>query len=866
MLLAALGVSPLRAQEPSTQPTNTIRRLVARIDFEDPTGSGEPVPRHWAHTQLPGGRFPSYVEGAVSEDYAAEGVASFSMHLDGGNVAYSYTGQLTVHPNNDYLLTGQIRTDGLNLARAQARLEFLDAAGRPVEGSLAVSEPFGGPGSPSRGQWRRFEVRLRGQFSDATRLRITLAILQPSLWQGENAPDVYAEDITGSAWWDDLAIYRLPRVELDATAEGNVFAPGQAPSVRMLIDGVDQADCAAVLTLRDAAGTVRSRQVVAINPNEWTLDDVVELGALEPGLYHAELMIAAGGDPLAYERTSLAVLGPAPASSRSGLGIDAVTTPAEDWPTLLHLARLMQAGQIKLSAWPLTGAGPAGDEAAWPLPQMLTRCREAGMRPTIVAANLPPASRVAGMPSGRLIEALAAEDPILHRELNALAVRLGSRAATWQIGDVRDYEQLWSLTHPRAHAVARRWLQDLLVETDVPIAWNVLFTADQAGPGQLAALTPPSVMPEEIPAQLTNFDGRIHDLTLERQDETTDRLALLSDLVLRYAYARVAGVHDVFVDPPWRFDARGRIEPTESLVVLRTLAAYLGDAEYVGLTRLGPTSVAMVFRAAGNEGRLLVYSRPAEVQSDDTALLDLPASAYAVDLWGRRSELPRRDGQVRLHSGPIPQIIAGCEIQPLALRASMRFEPEVLPSTYEKHNARVSFTNPFDQPVVGTISFDPPEGWVVRPLVSRFHLAAGETWTGELEINFPYNEPLGLKQLDAIVQIDARRQWVVQAPAPFFLAMEGVVFDVIQSHGPNGSLEIQQLVSNHTDHPLSFNCWVQIPDRPRQSRLIRELPPGATVVKLFRFENRSELRGLNFRAGLHQVEGPAVLNRTGEIR
>ena len=226
--------------------------------------------------------------------------------------------------------------------------------------------------------------------------------------------------------------------------------------------------------------------------------------------------------------------------------------------------------------------------------------------------------------------------------------------------------------------------------------------------------------------------------------------------------------------------------------------------------------------------------------------------------------VPRSNGLAALRPGTIPVLIAGCEPGPLALQASLRITPEALPSTYQTHQAELSFVNPYDQPVTGQVRLEAPEGWTISPRVARFSMGPYETWKGKLEIMFPYNEPAGLKRLNVGIVMDARRTWSVTAPAFFYLALEGVECDIVQATAAQDTLEVRQVITNDTDHTMNFDCFVQVPDQPRQNR-VAQLRPGGSAVKLFRFPNASGLRGQTLHAGLREADGPAILNQTAVI-
>ncbi|NQU76261.1 MAG: hypothetical protein HQ546_08130, partial [Planctomycetes bacterium] len=424
---------------------------------------------------------------------------------------------------------------------------------------------------------------------------------------------------------------------------------------------------------------------------------------------------------------------------------------------------------------------------------------------------------------------------------------------------------VWQPKLPPAYQMARQWAKKLLDKPDVLLGWNANVEYDLPVPGKLSLLIPPTTMPEQIPEQLADFPSLVDHVHLQSQPEPVERLGLLGDLALRYAYTRAAGADRIYIDPPWHGGPFDTIEPTETFIVARTLAAYLGEAECLGVARLNDSAVAVIFRTADGEGRMLVYGRGDNNERAETEI-DLPSDAYVVDLWGRRQQLRRCGDRAVLSVTALPIIVAGCDGDSLALRAFLRFVPDVLESVFQDHTVQVRFTNPCSKPVAGTVSFAAAQGWSVRPRLARFNLKPGETWTEQLTVRFPYGETAGLKRMDTAIEIEAPKRRTIQAPAFFYLSLKDVAFDVLQFPGADGGLEVVQSIVNRGDKPISYTCFAQVPGRARQSSPLYALPPGARAERTFSFDNWAELRGQTLRTGLRQISGPGVLNHSAVIR
>ena len=867
MLLPAVVVHLLSA--PAWAAGESPRGRIAWVDFESEEFTGQEIPRGWDKSRLPGAgplphaKVPDYVRGRLSRQHAHGGKYSFALALDGGNVAYTYTAGLPVHADSDYLLTGWVRTAKLRWARAQLRLFMVDATGRPVAGAMSVSDPMGRPDGPSDGQWRRFQVRLSGSYPAATRLRITLGLVQPEIWRDVGLPDTKSPDIEGSVWWDDIVVYRVPRVGVSTDVIGNVFGPAVRPRLRILLEGTDHLDCGVFLTLRSADGEVRLEQIIdpvakRTAAGQWThlLPD------LEPGLYEAELTVSAEGETLVRRRCRFVRLAEVPSAGNSGWGLDASSVSPRDWPVALAMAKHMQASEMKLSAWPDDADAP---EPTGRMRTVLARLHQVGIVPTLVFGGLPPDLSAAQDRRATLLDALALADTGVKDAMVLAMARYGGRVGDWQLGRIGDDETVWSDRTSAAYQTARRWTETLLSGKALLLAWNADYEYDPAKAGKLSLRIPPTAVPQQIPSQLADFPGLIDHVHLDLGDEEVERLGRLGDLALRYAYARAGGVRRVFIDPPWRRGQTEAVEPSEDLLVARTLAAYLGDAQVLGIARLSAGSVAVVFRTAAGEGRMLACGRSDTPRGEDVEI-SLPQSAHTVDLWGRRRPLRRRNGKAVVNVRGLPILIAGCRPEPLALGASLRFAPQLLESTYQHHRGQLSFVNPYVQPVTGVVRIEAPRGWTVRPQAIPFSLEPGQTWAGELTVDFPYNASAGLKKMDVTVEVAAREAQTVRAPAFFYLALSDVTFDFAHDVGPDGVLEVSQSIVNRSGRPVSYTCFAKVRGRAEQSAVVQDLAPGAEAAKVFRFPLAHQLRGETLRTGLRELSGPGVLNHTAVIR
>src|SRR5262249_17938517 len=145
-----------------------------------------------------------------------------------------------------------VKTSGLVHAKADLAAWFADEQGNLIPASEAHSQSFAaannGAAGPGGDTWEVLYIYMPGPGLDkpgnknasatarAKSLVLQMGVLQPQQLVEENGGknaelgkfQIYQQDIAGSAWFDDLVVFQLPRVSSTIPdAPGNIFAPGQ---------------------------------------------------------------------------------------------------------------------------------------------------------------------------------------------------------------------------------------------------------------------------------------------------------------------------------------------------------------------------------------------------------------------------------------------------------------------------------------------------------------------------------------------------------------------------------------------------------------------------------------------------------------
>jgi hypothetical protein len=188
----------------------------------------------------------------------------------------------------------------------------------------------------------------------------------------------------------------------------------------------------------------------------------------------------------------------------------------------------------------------------------------------------------------------------------------------------------------------------------------------------------------------------------------------------------------------------------------------------------------------------------------------------------------------------------------------------LIESTFQTHTRKLRFTNPYNQPIGGTLKLHAPAGWNLNPPSFTFTLNPGESLEKDLAIEFPYNSLAGPHNLTAEFNLQADRHVVFSEPLSLVLGLSDLGTRCMAFRA-GADVVVQQMISNYGDHPITYSTFSSYPGRPRIERLVTTLTPGQTVIKKYRFVNVPLGKTSRIRVGLKEVDGNRILNDEVEI-
>lgn len=247
-------------------------RLVRVFDFEEPANP-YPVPAHWFRAQDdPAGvrrlGYPRYNEATFDKVLAVSGMASVRLPTSGGSTVLRLeAGEIPIFPDADYAVSARVQTVGLEHARAFLTARLLDQRSNPIPGAEVRSVPVLSPGG-----WETVQILVPGRSPAAAWLQIDLELLQPKQFappppEAIKEHIVPHEDVSGAAYFDDVAVALVPRTKFWATQPSGVFIAPDRPTLGMQVRDQGGEELSARVRVLDIDGKNVAEETFKLDPS-----------------------------------------------------------------------------------------------------------------------------------------------------------------------------------------------------------------------------------------------------------------------------------------------------------------------------------------------------------------------------------------------------------------------------------------------------------------------------------------------------------------------------------------------------------------------------------------------------------------------
>lgn len=900
---AAFGQAPADINRPQA-----AGRLVRVFNFEErDTNPGE-VPELWFRAQDdPQGErragFPAWNMGTVvyrqdgATPFAGDGVVCLPTR--GGSTSLMLgSGAVPVFSNADYRVSVKVRTSGLSHAGAAIVATLLDDSGKEVPGSEVRAGPV-----RAEKDWGTLAVEVIGRGGAAAWLQIELLLLQPeqaALGEPGAPHQVWAQDHSGQAFFDDLLVLQLPRVEIVPSSPGGVVVSPEVPRVTVQVRDLTGEKLTVVSEALDAQGRVVDSGEHAGGSGLITMSWQPKLPRL--GWYRVRVRVKAGERMVDEAHTDLVWVGGATASTSGeahspfGLALDDI--PDEALALTPVLARRTGAGSVTIPLW--TSAMQPAHAAA-----------RAGVLSDIVAGLLGEWREVTlSFPESPAAlahtERLDPQDPLgaLLIDVRTWGVyaapameKLGPRVQRWQVGRAGSDAAFWRSGLTADITAASKAIATLAPGPRVSVGGRI----DRAWPKgvpEVALLVPSDLEPEGVRLACESLAGQAQNETEARlvfepmpTGSPTNTVPHLARQVIEawVGMGEKAGAAPVLLANGWDWvgERRPQLMPRPEVAAWRTLSTQLGRRRVVGEFPIGPGVrcylLAPVTGAGEEQGAAMVAwneSAPGEAAVVTDFLGDGPLTV--TDIWGNTSAAPEgaktttgRPPGVRVALTSSPVFIEGIDLPWCRFVAGLRIDPPSLETTGQQQERRVVMTNSWKSAMSGTITVLEPGGtangerdrtWRISPRTGRFQSAAGEDATLNLSIGFSAVEESGPREFVFEVEVQADRTYgpvtvrrLVQIGTP------GLRMD-ITARVVDGDVLADAVIRNTGSSPVSLRMTAFAPGSPRSKATIQDLAAGHQTTKRFRFPDAARLRGQRVVVSIEDPETGARLVGSAEVR
>lgn len=878
-LLGALVCAENRAEDVPARSVRAddylSRRVVHAFDFEEKDENNyEKLPRYWYTIGGPG--FPGYTadETGFDDTQHVSGSHSFRLRSNGGSAAAMVEhGAIAAVPGADYIVTAKLKTDRLKNSRARMVAYFVDQHGRRIAESQSPT-----PLTESNGRWTRIEARLDGEFDKAAWIVLRLELLQadefrpPTLGKHE----VYQQDIGATAWFDDVVIFQLPRVEINSQSATNVIRGPDRPKLDITVRDQTGDRLTAVVQVYDHMGRPIDRQQRVFAGRQaptWHWTPKIK----RFGWYWADLTVNGERGVVGRRAVGLAWLPPMPTiapAEADRFGIIAESMSEDERRMLRPMMDRLGANAVIIDIWRGDRTVTITSDDPMPDDPVVNGLLADGRSVTLSIARAPtPLAEAADTDAHLTMDVLRGDPKNWQPHLRPLAVTYAQPVRRWQIGPVGSDEAYWRKDLAQSYSAIAQWLKGIVPAAVVSVPWSVQRQLP-AGADRIDALTvsiPTSVRPNLIAGQVEALGLKQQRLSLAidwldpRQFDHHERAA---DLAMRLVEATRLNPETVYIGYPWnRGEARRELTatPDPMLAVFANTVDRLSGRRFVGEMRLA--SGVKCYILDGPAGGALVAWNETSPQTDVPLDLFLGDQPVVVDIWGNRKPVERDEHKHRLTVGKMPIFIEGINAQLARFRSLLRFDPGFVESSYKVHQLELVIVNPWPRTITGTLRLDGVEHWKINPRLVNFSIAAGQTRRVAMNVTFPVSELAGEKQITGRIELDADDRYVLDVAVPLEIGLRDIDFNpTVSIDQETGDVMVTSLVTNRGDEPRSLYAFVLAGELARQQRIITNLQPNQTAIKRFRLPGlRDELLGESIRVGLREMDGPAMVNQLLQV-
>ena len=867
-MVTTVNAQTVTIAPPEARRPDAANRLVARFSFDEQDNPQE-VPTYWFRGQdepainrkRPG--FPNWNKAVLDLDTQATGGASVKLPVRGGSTSLILErGVIPVFDGADYQVTLQIRTEGLKTSRAVVEARFLDASGKVIESSIVRSKPI-----ITDGQWKEVAIDLLGGAHEVAFLQVEFLVLQADQLKTRG---VVSPDLSGAAWFDEMKVVQLPRIELSTRTSGNVLISPAKPALEVSVRDLTGEQLDLQVEVFDAAGkrvfierkaVPPGRSVTSFAPKlpgyGWFRSRATVQSEKEPVgnadvdfVYLRDGSLTKGAD---HARFGLVTDDPHPVAMNAmtalatGLGVSQVTMPA--WFPELEKTNISRTIQNLVPV--VDSLSRRGFTVGLSLPRTPEElAQEAKIDPDLVwpVFSMDPAIWQAYL------------DPFLDR--------FGQRVTFWRIGSIETPRQGSLATLPARINKVHSSLARLVPGPKIGVTLPGEFVSPNIGPSACAVVRVPLDVPPEAMSFLA---GANQSFVIPQVVDSPLTISQRIDDLARRTIELWAAIGDdpttsIAIEHPWTItgNRRPEVAPTPEFAVFRTLVDHLTGMRVIARFPAPPGIRAYLLSpiSDSNEGTIVAWNESAPASSAFLAGSFGQGQIQIVDLFGNAStpvidihadqELvsqPTPPLRIPLTSSPI--FIEHVDLPLVKFISSVKIDPPILQATTRANEHGIVFKNTWSSGLTSRLTIVRPGGtlladgtadrsWTISPRVGRATLATGEEARIPVMVGFGPGEEAGGKQFTIDFDLTTERQYGrIRINTDIELALDGIDLQAhaFRSPGPDGEdLVVEASLTNETGRSMNAEITAFAAGLPRDRRSIPALETNSRATRRFVFK------------------------------
>lgn len=769
-LAAGLGCAPAQGQTATDASRPRLSgRNTATFDFETPTPYE--MPNHWSRGQNQPG-YPPINQASLDETMAHGGKVSLSLPTRGGSTrAILEAGVIPVFADADYKVTAWLRTSKLAYARAVVIARLLDGSTVPIPGGERMCEPV-----VSEGAWREVsvEVSARGLPTEAAYIQLEVRVLQPREAVGDkpHKHESLPEDFAGTAWFDDINVVQLARIDLTTDQPGDIFV-GKQPKLKAIVRDLTGERMRTRVTVLDIYGRTMDRYEQDAGSGRIELSITPNIDRY--GWYRAVLEVLSGSEVVGSAKSDFIAC---PAVSPDGglgmpsspdaprLGVTLNECKLEYVPHLVDLIERLGAGAMTVPVW----TSDLTKERVMPTVKGIAPLVESiamASREVTFALAEPPGDAVAPhkLDRGDPWAVLREDKLVWWPYIDQFFDRYGQRVRRWQIGATGSQTAAWRADLAGDLDRLDATFSQLITAPVFVVPSRIEYTPSGALDSKLerttavASAVSADLSADAVQAAVTQLaaskkdTGADHTFVFERAPEgmigygpAIDDLCRKTIELWAASGTSEARTHiRAAIEQPWEFeDGRPRVRP--EFAAWRTLIDELTGRVVIGEFPVVAGVKCYILAPApgapqGRGGALVAWNSTA---SPENAVIEAHLGSgelTMVDRFGNRTRLQKAIDEsivtpgavvvggnntsnaselkddpastVRIRVGASPVFIEGVDVELAKFVASLSINPGFLTSTTQRQDATVDFVNPWQVPITGQITIVEPVGTAV---------------------------------------------------------------------------------------------------------------------------------------------------------